>query len=161
MKKISYPKAWALNNIIISFDQSNMGFFLDTIFSSLLPEELGNHKDFVLWETGFARGDLAFCSENYRHSFNKISWVFPYPITLSGSRARLEFPSLMLCFCISCPEETHGLQSTMSADISHHSTADFSPAFWAWDRLLTTVGEMLESKLSRDPSFLQSSTCSS
>lgn len=33
-------------------------FFLDTIFSSHLLEELWNYKDFVLGEIGFARGTL-------------------------------------------------------------------------------------------------------
>lgn len=158
MKKISYPKAWDRNNAISSFDKSNAGFFLDIFFSSLLLEELGNHEDFILWEIGFARGDLAFSSES---SFSKISWAFLHPIPLAGSGARLEPPSLLLCISV-FPVPRRLMASKALCLQTPPSTAQQSSAQCSeqWDRLLTAVGEMLESKHSRE-STVQSSMCSS
>lgn len=128
-------------------------FFLSSAWGAVEPQK------FCLMRDWLCKRDLAFCSENYRHNFSKISWAFLHPIPLSESCARLEFPSLMLC--VSVLLVLSRLRASKAPCLHLPTQQSSAQCSEQRDKLLTAVGEMLKSKLSREPSFLQSSSCSS
>lgn len=129
MKKRSYPKALDLNNVIISFHKSNTGVcFLDTIFSSHLLEELWYHKDFVLWETGFARGTLHSALRTTGSArFHEHSCI------QSPSQNQVQDLNFHLWCCVFLYFLSWGDSGPPKHCVhtSQHSTAELSPGFGA------------------------------
>lgn len=140
--------------------QVQYGFFLDTYFSSHLLEELWNHKDFVLWEIGFARGTLHSALRTTGTAsarFHECSCI------QSPSQDHVQDLNCHLCCCVFLYFLFWKDSGRPQHCVCRHLPTEQSSAQCSeqWDRLLTAVGEMLESKFSREPSFLQSSSCSS
>lgn len=161
MKILSYPKAWALDNIIISFDRSNMGFFLTQFFPLFCLRSWGTTKILSYERLALQEGTL----HSALRTTGTASARFPECSHIkSPSQDHMQDLNSHLWCCMFLHFLSWGDSGPPKHRVCRHLPTQHSrhsPVFWAWERLLTAVGEMLESKLSRDPSFLQSSTCSS
>lgn len=144
MKKIN-PKAWDLNNVINFLWQVQYELFLTQFFPPIRLRSCGTTKILSYERLALQEGPCILLWKLHA-SFR----AFLHPISLSGSHERLEFPSLMLCVsvfpvlrrlgaskapCLQTPPNTAQQSSVQCSE--------------QWPRLLTAVGEMLESKLSR------------
>lgn len=140
MKKRRYPKAWDLNNVIISFDKSNTALFLTKIFPLICLRNCGTTKILSYERLALQEGPCILLWElqaQLQQDFMSVPASNP-PLRIT---CKTWIPiSAAVCFCISCPEETQVLHSTLSADTSQQSRAQPSvlsngTGFWLqWEK---------------------------
>lgn len=158
MKKRSYPKAWDLNNVIISFDKSNTGFFLTQFFPLICLRSCGTTKILSYERLALQEGPCILLWElqvQLQQDFMSIP-AFNPPL-------RITCKTWKTWCCVFLYLLSWGDSGPAQHPVCRHLSTQHSRAqpilsngsgFWLhWE-------ECWESRFSREHSFLQSSSCS-